>query len=361
MLIYNVNMDNFKFILTDDGSAGLYDEQTKDILHSRTGAKKESYDKFIAPTQYEQYCSTHESVKVLDICFGIGYNCKSAIYYALKNNSDIKIYITSLEINKELTFLSPFIKDGFMTPDINLYLMSHFIINEENFWGYICQFFDNNSQTDLSFFEPNICLVFKNYLKSGGIYRSVHELYAFLHNIYYQNISNSMENLLNPTECLKIDFEIKYGDARQTVTDTKMQYDFVFLDAYTPHKQPLLWTYDFLNAVKSKMRPTSFLATYSNAVPVRKALCDLEFNVGKIILDNLQFGTVATPDKNIKLFPFSDFDKGLMETRAGVPYRDEKFNLTSKEILQKREKELLSCGKISATEYKKRYEHDSNI
>lgn len=49
-------MDKIDFSMTADGSVGLYDETTKDIYHSVTGALKESFDKFIIATDFENFC-----------------------------------------------------------------------------------------------------------------------------------------------------------------------------------------------------------------------------------------------------------------------------------------------------------------
>jgi len=86
-------MQNIKTFLTQDGSIGLYDTELDEIFHSKYGAKKEAFEKFIEPVlAYE-----NKPVKILDICYGIGYNSKCALEH-LKN---IQL-IDCLEINFEL-------------------------------------------------------------------------------------------------------------------------------------------------------------------------------------------------------------------------------------------------------------------
>lgn len=91
-------MQNIEIFKTQDGSIGLYDKELDEIFHSRTGAKKEAFEKFIEPS----FVVKKPGLKILDICYGIGYNTKCA----LKNFLDIEL-IDCIEINKELVLKSP--------------------------------------------------------------------------------------------------------------------------------------------------------------------------------------------------------------------------------------------------------------
>ncbi|MDD3436875.1 MAG: MnmC family methyltransferase [Candidatus Gastranaerophilales bacterium] len=64
---------------TNDGSVGLFSKTEDDIYHSTYGALTESWQKFILPSRLEQYLYEHKQVKILDICYGIGYNTKTAL------------------------------------------------------------------------------------------------------------------------------------------------------------------------------------------------------------------------------------------------------------------------------------------
>ena len=77
-------MNNYKFYKTDDNSTGIYCEDMKDILHSKTGAKKEAFDKFINPVDFDEFYKNKNNINILDICSGVGYNLKAALY-KLKN------------------------------------------------------------------------------------------------------------------------------------------------------------------------------------------------------------------------------------------------------------------------------------
>ena len=69
---------------TNDGSVGLFSPDADDIYHSTYGALTEAYEKFILPAEFEKYFAKHDEIKILDICFGIGYNTKSFLNYFLE-------------------------------------------------------------------------------------------------------------------------------------------------------------------------------------------------------------------------------------------------------------------------------------
>ena len=66
---------------TNDGSVGLYSPKDDDIYHSTYGALTEAYEKFILPANFDEYFKNNNEIKILDICFGIGYNTKSFLNY----------------------------------------------------------------------------------------------------------------------------------------------------------------------------------------------------------------------------------------------------------------------------------------
>lgn len=77
---------------TNDGTVGLFSKEDDDIYHSTYGAVTESWQKFIIPAKLQDYIATHDSIKILDLCYGIGYNSKAALNVFVENflNSKIK-------------------------------------------------------------------------------------------------------------------------------------------------------------------------------------------------------------------------------------------------------------------------------
>ena len=60
------------------------------------------------------------------------------------------------------------------------------------------------------------------------------------------------------------------------------EFDLVYFDAFTPEKQPELWTEDLFNHIFLSMRSNSILTTYSSKGTVRRNLEAAGFRVEKI-------------------------------------------------------------------------------
>lgn len=117
-------MENIEIFYTQDGSIGLYDKDLNEIFHSKFGAKKEAFEKFVEPC----FILENKPLKILDICYGIGYNTKCA----LENFKNIDL-IDCVEINKNLALksfefeydekINEIIKNNIKNPDfINFYI-----------------------------------------------------------------------------------------------------------------------------------------------------------------------------------------------------------------------------------------------
>ena len=122
----NNELNYISFIHTKDGSTGLYNSSVDDIYHSVFGAKEEAEEKFIKPLSFEKNFYNKKQIKVLDICYGIGYNTKAFLKKIIQTQYKGKIYIDALEYDKNLVLISPFIKDGYFNnyPNISFYLFS---------------------------------------------------------------------------------------------------------------------------------------------------------------------------------------------------------------------------------------------
>ena len=118
-------MKNIEIFKTKDGSIGLYNVELDEIYHSKDGAKKEAFEKFVEPClKIENF--TSKPLKILDICFGIGYNTKCALEH-FKNISSIDC----VEIDAELAKKSiEFSYDENLDKIINksFYLLIHYIV-----------------------------------------------------------------------------------------------------------------------------------------------------------------------------------------------------------------------------------------
>lgn len=90
-----------KKIKTGDGSYTFVSDMGESY-HSVSGAEEEAIKKYVEPTGISELAKKGE-IRILDVCFGIGYNSAAAIDAALKANPDCKIKIVGLELDKSLT------------------------------------------------------------------------------------------------------------------------------------------------------------------------------------------------------------------------------------------------------------------
>jgi len=90
-----------ELIETSDGTFTLYSKEFDECYHSsKDGALRESLNKHIIPAFSLAYPKSH--LRVLDICFGLGYNTLATIFYLKSNRIKKSIEILSPEFDKEL-------------------------------------------------------------------------------------------------------------------------------------------------------------------------------------------------------------------------------------------------------------------
>ena len=88
-------------VITKDGSNTLFSQRYNQHYHNPDdGAINESLTKHILPTF--EYHKNKNELTILDICFGIGYNTFTTIYYVKKTNLNKKIHIYSPELDGNL-------------------------------------------------------------------------------------------------------------------------------------------------------------------------------------------------------------------------------------------------------------------
>lgn len=397
---------------TNDGSVGLFSPEADDIYHSTYGALTEAFEKFVLPANIDNFLKNNDEIKILDICFGIGYNTKSLLNYILNymynetiytnnhiynykihtDNKKLKVFIHAVDNDKILASLSPFFisnkKNSFnlfnlkkntdsvlsfkqekikkmltdkfvqkytLNQEVNILLLEKIINKIDNEVIAILsdkkysQFFDRNMRALLSF-----------YLYSRGVYNSRFNLLAFLHNIYYKYISAGYKKARKALKLLDFNFDLDIADAREAIKRDSATYDYVFLDAFTPAKCPCLWTVDFFKLLYVHLNANGMILTYSNSTAVRNAFINAGFYVGKIFSEsaNKFTGTIAVKNKNLIKYKLSQYDLGLLKSKAGIFYRDENLNLNNEAIIGTHKKEVESSSLISSSKYIKQFKGD---
>lgn len=465
-------MRDYEFYYTQDGSVGLYSYADDDVYHSKFGALTEAWEKFIIPAHIERKLNQQPEIRVLDVCYGIGYNTKALISFIinadekiLKQNNILKntkivlknflkkvlsklntvsidinnikwsrrillepietvnennlstVHIDCLDINEELVKISPFLKtivtlqeiftrivpqifDCFDTywkikkilaklslkiapqnkkeirellelkfsndydevaKEYKLHKFVNYILAESLLEHYkedfITKEFKENikDKSKKKFFDKSILKYaqFKQNFRYNLLTRF--NLFAFLHNIYYDHLSKRDKNVKfkNIQGLFKLNFHVR--DARKTILEINGEYDYIFLDAFTYSKAPELWSIEFMAELYKHLAQDGIIMTYSNSALVRNTFLENNFYVGKILDEKTGkfIGTVAAKEKSLIEHPLTNYEIGLCATKAGIPYHDPNLNLDKKEILKRRENEFKISELMSSSMYMK--------
>ena len=88
-------------IVSDDGSLTLYSKEFNESYHSpKDGALRESLNKHVIPAFRLQHGKP--ALRILDICYGLGYNTLATLHYVQTQNLDVNIEIVSPEFDEAL-------------------------------------------------------------------------------------------------------------------------------------------------------------------------------------------------------------------------------------------------------------------
>ncbi len=186
-------------------------------------------------------------------------------------------------------------------------------------------------------------------------YNFIHKLnpFAFLHNIYYRYLSKR-DKWINFKAAESL-FKLKFltNDARKSILKINKQYDLIFLDAFTNSKAPELWTVEFIAELYKRLAPRGLLITYSTSASVRNTFLENKFYLGKIVDEKTgkSIGTIAAKDKSMINVPLSNYEIGLCNTRAGIPYHDQNLSAKRDYILALREYDFKNSDLMTSTQY----------
>lgn len=385
---------------TNDGSVGLFSPDADDIYHSTYGALTEAYEKFILPADLKNYFKKNNEIKILDICFGIGYNTKSFLNFVYNETIDgdninyidklgddnikRKIFIHAIDTDKNLALLSPFFvtnkkkrknnKLSFEQEKIQRMLTEeitqHFELKEEisiilaeKLFPLIDKEVENLlfSKEYNEYFDDFLKALYKDYKLKVYKTTLLRRFIAFLHNIYYRHLSTCYKKAIKALRLLDFNFKLSIDDARTAIKNDNNKYNFIFLDAFTPVKCPCLWTVDFFKLLYEHLEDDGMILTYSNSALVRNAFIEAGFKVGKIYSDSAKkfTGTIAVKKEALIKYELSEYDLGLMKTKAGIFYRDKNLSLDNEAIIASHKIEVENSKLMSSSKYIKNYRHIS--
>ena len=291
-----LDTDNFTPRFTQDGSFTFFSEEFNEAFHSNYGAKQESYLKFAVPTQVQSVAKTG-IVKILDVCYGLGYNTAAALELIWQENPSCVVEIIGLEINPQVPKAA---------------------ISQDVF----------NSWEDE--------------------YKEILAKLAF--NQYYY--SNRLKASLLIGDGRKL---------IQDVNKSGFLADAIFLDPFSPPHCPQLWTVEFIQKLTQCLDRDGLLATYSCAAAVRTAISVAGLFVGSTTpVGRRTPGTIAGYPHNRKEImenhsSLSPAEKEHLQTRAAIPYRDPSLNDTADLILSRRQEEQRTSSLEPTSQWRKRW------
>ena len=179
-------------VLTQDSSFTQFSKEFGESYHSTSdGALKETLHKHILPSF--MFCKERKKLKVLDICFGLGFNTLCFVDFLKKENYKGKVEVHSPELNKALI-----------------------------------QSLSNHKYPKNFDLEILDSLIATNFYKKDN-------LEIFLH----------------------------IGDARAILPTLKGDFDIVFQDAFSPLKNPFLWTFEYFKTLYKLSKKDCIITTYS--------------------------------------------------------------------------------------------------
>ncbi len=276
--------------LTTDGSFTFFSTEFGETFHSLQGARKEAQLKFVEPTQLKQK-APQSSLKLLDVCYGLGYNTAAALETIWDINPKCYVELIGLELDPTVPAAAP----------------AHQLLNS---------------------FRPPIPEILT-------------ELATF-----HQVQTEQLQAQLLIGDARK---------TIQQVQQAGILADAIFLDPFSPPSCPQLWTVEFLNLVAQCLKPDGRLATYSCAAAVRTALMKAGLHIGSTPpVGRKSPSTVACFTATDLPLP-SVQEQEHLQTRAAIPYRDPHLGDNGTAIWDRRQLEQQSSSLEPTSHWKKRW------
>jgi tRNA U34 5-methylaminomethyl-2-thiouridine-forming methyltransferase MnmC len=280
---------------TDDGSFTFFSAEFGETFHSRQGAKTEAFQKFAQVTELAAK-SQGGTLKLLDICYGLGYNTAAALEVIWAANPDCQVELIGLELDvtvPQAAIAPPLIASW--TAPIQQILQALALTQSCTTQKLQAQLFIGDARQTL-----------------------------------------------------------------RSLQDQGWLADAIFFDPFSPRCCPQLWTVDFFALVVHYLAKDGKLATYSRSAAVRAAMIAAGLAIGTIppgashLPHEWSQGTVGALCAE-GLYPLSQLEQEHLQTRAAIPYRDLTLRDTAAAIHSRHQQEQQTCGLESTTSWRRRW------
>ncbi len=276
--------------LTGDGSFTFYSTEFGETFHSHHGAHQEAMGKFVYPTLLPEKAK-QGPIKILDICYGLGYNTAAALETIWQVNPECQVQVYALELN----------------PVVPRAAIANAVLQ---IWSPQVQTCLNTLAQDLEIQSPSC----QAQLLVGDARQTL-----------------------------------------QTVQQQPFLADAIFLDPFSPPNCPQLWTVELFQVLSQCLHPQGRLATYSCAAAVRTGLIEAGFAIAASPpVGRRTTGTIAglTLTDCLALTPQ---EQEHLQTVAAIPYRDPQLIDTASTIQTRRQQEQKQSPLEPTKAWKKRW------
>lgn len=312
-----ISQNALGIIALPDGSITLEDSSTGEFFHNRAGAFEEAWFQYVLPSNLPSLMQHTQEIRVLDACFGLGYNT--------------------------WCFLEEVLKQA------------------PNYWpkgGSVNVWAIENDVSLLKIYPHVLALPAFETLKSFYT--------PWEHNVYYQTQNNPSQNSFQILEGTQngVHFSVTFvkmslrwtdGDWPYLKTLLPMSGDLVFHDPFSPRKMPALWTLELFQQYFDWLKPTAYkpkpgrVLTYSSANAVRGAMIQCGFQIFQTtpLGAKTRGGLCGIPlsghcdDFQSLGDGLSSFSESTMERLkgiGGIPYRDLSSDTSPDDILKERDR-----------------------
>lgn len=227
--------------LSEDGSFTLFNVKYQESYHSlKDGAVRETIQKHVLPPIQYLDVLKRPKIRILDICFGLGYNSFFSIFYYLKMGYGGELEIYSPE--KDYNLFSDLLKLTYP---------------QEISW------LDGEKITDVLMALKKKSIYAKNQWK---------------------------------IECF-------WGDALDYLNFFEDEFfDVIYQDAFSPDKNPELWSKEYFQTLTRVLRDDGVITTYSQKSLVKNVLKGLGFYVYELKHKEIRRSRIFVKDELISPF-----------------------------------------------------------
>ncbi len=196
-----------------------------------------------------------------------------------------------------------------------------------NVLALMSEFINKKKSSQLNIISLEKEKYFLEYMNGIKFNDSRDEIYSFIKEVY----------ILEEGSYHGINLKILFGDARETLKGLNgRKFHAVFQDAFSPSKNPELWSMHYFIELKNLLKDEGIITTYSSADHIRRAMIEAGLRIGRgPSVGKKREGTIASLTETIQELSNEDI-VGILNNIKSVPYEDPDFNLSRETILENR-------------------------